>query len=355
MKLVLCYIIARSFWQYYDSPWMNSAWTDESIHFLFESSPTGSREESLYASKPCFAVEFDTAKKCFQEYCDSYSVIFRYPRIIALCVILLEVMRGRAFEIDNYDTVETEINSRWDIASRTVEDPNQWIDFEYTDFRAALRTTLISRTFDKASSRTGSRWNDLKHDLDERRKILYDVLIVPLHRLVSLLGYEDALNQIEPMAPRDPSRPVPKTPTAPRNPTSNAVATSREAKETGAAIDWIEKIGQLTTHISDAVMPTALKSHIRPIRVAVLDSGYDEDSTFFQIPLRSRQVKGWKDFDGDSTDPIDQNGHGSHTVALVMKIAPSAEIYVARVARDRNSMGQASHAICQVIDWTQNW
>ncbi|KAK8876780.1 subtilisin-like protein [Apiospora arundinis] len=351
MKLVLCYIIARSVWQYYDSPWADTWWSNESIHFLFESSTTSPSEGSLYASKPYFAIAFGDVDDCLQEYCDSFSVIFRYPRILALCMMLLEIMRGRAFELDKYDTVEASVNARWDLAFRTVEDPSQWINFEYTDFRSALRKSLMSKTFDEASTRTGSGSNDLKHDLDHRRKILFDVLIEPLHRLLSLLGFEDVLDHIEPMSPREHSRYIPGSPSVPRIPIQSASATSVEEKEKEAANNWIERIGQLNTHVCNSVMPTPLRSHIRPIRVAVLDSGYDEESSFFQAPLRSRKVKGWRDFVGDSADPVDENGHGTHTVALVMKMAPSAEVYVARIARDRGAMGQAPHAICQAIKW----
>ncbi|KAI8269269.1 putative subtilisin [Colletotrichum sp. SAR11_239] len=61
MKLVLAYIVARSYWQYYDSPWMNSPWTSDTIHFLCESQwADGSLSTgALYASKPYFVVEFE--------------------------------------------------------------------------------------------------------------------------------------------------------------------------------------------------------------------------------------------------------------------------------------------------------
>ncbi|KAK8071439.1 subtilisin-like protein [Apiospora hydei] len=312
------------------------------------SASKSSRGESLYASNPYFVVAFDTADTGFQEYCESYSVIFRYPRIIALCVVLLEVMRGRAFDLAEFDTAEASINAKWDLASRTVQDSSQWINFEYTDFRSSLQKCLASKTFDQASKRTGSGWNDLKHDLEERRKILYDVLVEPLHRLVGFLGFENALNQIEPMIPSEPRCARPQLPNVPRNPAHNTVA---EDKVVWAAIDWIERIGQLSGLICDPVKLSLHKTPVRPVRVAVLDSGYDEDSTFFQTPLRSRQVKGWKDFAGESADPVDENGHGTHTVALVMKLAPTADIYVARIARDREYINEASQAICQAIKW----
>ncbi|KAK8092843.1 hypothetical protein PG999_014430 [Apiospora kogelbergensis] len=351
MKLILCYIIARSFWQYYDSPWMSTRWSNESIHFLFESSTTSSSEGYVYASRPYFSVAFGSPEEYFQEYCDSYSVIFRYPRILALCTVLLEIMRGRAFELDNIDSVETNINSRWDLALRIVEDPSQWTAFEYTDFRLALGRSLTSKTFDEASTRTGSERNDLKHDLDHRRKILYDVLIEPLHRLLTFLGFEDALNRIEPMGPSERGRCDPDSSNIPRISNPGTLATSVESKDTRAATDWIERVGQLNTHVCDSAAHVALRPHPRPVRVAILDSGYDEDSSFFLAPVRGRKVKGWTDFAGDSADPVDENGHGTHTVALVMKVAPAADIYVARIARDRDSMRQAPDDICKAIKW----
>ncbi|KAK8099657.1 subtilisin-like protein [Apiospora kogelbergensis] len=351
MKLILCYIIARSFWQYYDSPWMSTAWSNESIHFLLETSTTSQPEGLLYASKPYFAITFENSEQYFQEYCDSYSVIFRYPRILALCTLLLEIMRGQAFEPDSFDTAEARINARWDLAIRTLEDPSQWNNFEYTDFRSALGKSLMSKTFDVASARTGSGRNDLKHDLGHRRTILYDVLIEPLHNLLNFLGFEDALDCIEPMRPSERGRYYSDPPSVPGVPKPCTSVTSAESKDTRASVDWVEEIVELNTRVCNSATHTALKPHPRPVRVAVLDSGYDEDSSFFLPLVRSRRVEGWKDFAGDSACPIDENGHGTHTVALVMKMAPTAEIYVARIARDRDSMSKAPHAICQAIKW----
>jgi hypothetical protein len=55
MKGTLAYILARSIWQFYDSAWMNTKWTSDSIYFMRESYPDVERGKGhLYAWKPYF-------------------------------------------------------------------------------------------------------------------------------------------------------------------------------------------------------------------------------------------------------------------------------------------------------------
>ncbi len=87
----------------------------------------------------------------------------------------------------------------------------------------------------------------------------------------------------------------------------------------------------------------------RPIRIAVLDTGYDEEAVFFENPFRRRRVKQWKDWAEGSATPIDESGHGTHTLALTMKVAPLADLYVARIAKDRASLKSAVDSIAEVL------
>ncbi len=86
------------------------------------------------------------------------------------------------------------------------------------------------------------------------------------------------------------------------------------------------------------------------IRVAILDTGYDRNSIFFWNSSRKSRVRGWKDWVGNlpKARAEDLDGHGTHVVSLVMKMAPAADIYVARVAKDTDGLQGASRNVAEV-------
>ena len=86
------------------------------------------------------------------------------------------------------------------------------------------------------------------------------------------------------------------------------------------------------------------------IVVAILDTGYDPNAIFFSSPGRPGRIRHfWKDFAGQELSPVDTDGHGTHVVSLAMKIAPAADIYVARVATNSQELQSASKNIAEVL------
>lgn len=75
------------------------------------------------------------------------------------------------------------------------------------------------------------------------------------------------------------------------------------------------------------------------VRIAILDTGIDlghpdfskidEDHPEYGTP-KSR-VKECKSFVGSEGGDHDHSGHGTHSAALLLKLAPQANVYVARV------------------------
>ena len=74
-----------------------------------------------------------------------------------------------------------------------------------------------------------------------------------------------------------------------------------------------------------------------PVRIAILDSGLDPANPFLiedqQLPNpRIKEVRSF--IHGVGPHEIrDEIGHGTHALGLLLKVAPCAEIYVARIAR----------------------
>lgn len=72
----------------------------------------------------------------------------------------------------------------------------------------------------------------------------------------------------------------------------------------------------------------------QPVRIAILDSGFDPENPLLMADDQRLRIKGWQSFVSQTaTDDIrDEIGHGTHALGLLLKVATDAEVYVARVA-----------------------
>jgi len=93
---------------------------------------------------------------------------------------------------------------------------------------------------------------------------------------------------------------------------------------------WLQEV---ETRSHPLVYERMLKGEDK-IRIALLDTGIDLQHGYFQNQLRKRRVKECKSFVASPRGDRDANGHGTHAAALIMRVAPSADIYVARVIED---------------------
>ncbi|KAI4192241.1 MAG: hypothetical protein LQ350_008681, partial [Teloschistes chrysophthalmus] len=149
MKLILAYILAQSVWRYYNSDWMKTQWSTDSIHFLKIQAPD-TAGTSLYAYSPCFAVQFLDPQIEVAEFYNG-PVAHKYPRLLALGNLLLDIGRQRPL-LSSQPTMM----SNWESPSAT-------------------------------------------QDAEGRRGILYKQIVAPLAELLDGLGWTDALGKIEPM------------------------------------------------------------------------------------------------------------------------------------------------------------
>lgn len=342
MKLVLAYIISRSFWQYYDSPWMGTKWTSDSIHFLREpvvdDDVPDVERGGLYASSPYFVVEFSGEENDeFVEYCDSFSVIYRYPRLLALCILLLEIGRGESLSLEDHGSTEANLNATWTLAKRLADKNKAWGDFDYPDYRKAVLNCLSRKLFEESSTTDQTR---PEMDIFTRKAVVYKTVVQPLEKLLKLLGFSDKMKTLDPIDSRGPAPPLLEKPPQP------ALPTSSQSRDSSLSSQWLSKLSNINSYICNLSRPSSTR---RPVRIAVLDTGYDDQAIFFQNSSRKRRIKKWRDWAENSDIPVDENGHGTHTVALVMKVAPTADIYVARIAKDRSSLRGATGSIAEVI------
>ena len=75
---------------------------------------------------------------------------------------------------------------------------------------------------------------------------------------------------------------------------------------------------------------------MRRVKIAILDTGIDRTHGMIG-PQWEKRVRGTRSWVKDEGADVDNCGHGTHGAALLMRIAPEAHIYVARIAKDRTS------------------
>ncbi|KAI1178589.1 hypothetical protein F4777DRAFT_77819 [Nemania sp. FL0916] len=140
-------------------------------------------------------------------------------------------------------------------------------------------------------------------------------------------------------------------------------------QDTGLSERWMNSLlSSIYRHVDsfDATMHSSAGSTekplgtSRPVRIAILDSGFDPQNPLLmnEDGRLDPRIKGAQNFvhDTESLDFQDEIGHGTHALGLLLKVATCAEIYIARVANretlDRDSYDAIAKAInYAVTEW----
>ncbi|KLU90407.1 hypothetical protein MAPG_10261 [Magnaporthiopsis poae ATCC 64411] len=88
------------------------------------------------------------------------------------------------------------------------------------------------------------------------------------------------------------------------------------------------------------------------VKIAILDTGIDMTNEIFNNPEAKQRIKQREDFlreDPSQTVAHDECGHGSHCAGLLRRVAPAADIYVARIAKDFDT-GLDAEAVIKAIE-----
>lgn len=108
----------------------------------------------------------------------------------------------------------------------------------------------------------------------------------------------------------------------------------------------------MTSHLTDQIIRQFAGNKSLPrIRIAILDTGCDTESQFFNAPARKNRLEKWMDFVDNQTQPCDFDGHGTHVLSLLMKIAPAANICVARIAKNSEDLRDRASEVAKVTLW----
>ncbi|KAF2851860.1 hypothetical protein T440DRAFT_467121 [Plenodomus tracheiphilus IPT5] len=345
-KLLLAYKLAESVWRYYDSKFMENLWTTEAIHFLYELRHDNTLDmdrESIDPSCPYFVVPTRNTNTLEVDEHHSQNVLHHYPRVLALGVLLIEIGRRVPTATPRITlTIEEKINSDYQIYMDIIRDPD-WPPLDVLNaevrsrFRFAVKNCLDGKLFEVRT--TGDRSRAV---LDARREILYKMVVHPLKQLCIDIGLTSQTKTHQFTEARRGNRALPLA-TLLNTGTGSLPRSSKE---------WMKRaMDNRFFDLTHSYRELRIPGDPRRVRIAILDTGCDTRCDFFGPTPRRTRLKSCKDFVENEATFSDLDGHGSHITSLAMKIAPAAEIYIARVAVDSCSLANASENIAKAIDW----
>lgn len=356
MKIVLACILARSVWQFYDSDWMKTRWSSELIHFMLERCPddeVDTENPKLYACNPCFAFRFDDPDLCFMEYCGADHIGHRYPRVLALGILLVEIggdTHGAQLG-SQAQSLEEMINSDWMRGKRALK-KERWPDFDFQTSGTVVQTyrEVVANCFEQKIFTADMPLSDAGNEsgIAARRYILYERVVYPLEKLLKDMGWTAAMEQIEPMGlitsiyhpfklqnahlpPQSPKSIINiahREMTIEKHPQNSKFDLFDNVSYQGGA-DHADKWFKLFREEVLPLLPQNPKSENR-VKIAILDTGIDLTDHF--ISNNRRRIRA-KSFLPNDNSVEDVHGHGTHAAALLLRIAKNADIFIARITK----------------------
>lgn len=216
-KLLLAYTLAKSFWQFYSSDWMGSCWTTSTLQFFPErrdddADKHGDIDCILYGS-PYFALSAQKQDSFLSaEFLPTESVVHRYPRVLALGTMLLEIgrqkrARGRQGTLQHQPgSVSSDVATPEEKISTDLHEIRSALkwgtcpEFDIHEevrqtYRAVLRNCSDPKLFEAAAANMLGENGALT--IEERRAIIYREIVYPLQLLLEKLGWIDRSGKIK--------------------------------------------------------------------------------------------------------------------------------------------------------------
>lgn len=333
MRPVLAYTVAKAVWHHYDSDWLRLCMTDNHIYFIGEV-----RDEKVtFFFKPYLLIDLNPADEQIPEYKTQAGLWHRYPRVLTLGIMLAEIATGHRVELDanpNHWTSKV-LNELLPQLYNLRQSGNFQKDCDYDLYEQAIQNSLKSSIFNEAPYNTAKP----RENREARRAILYKKVVDPLRQLVERTGWAKLLDEFENTALVPQENPVK---TASRIDTTISNTQSNQDSD-----HWLEKTAIVNEYIKDQKQKAGVSA--TTVKIAILDTGYDANApSLLDIPGAARRIH-WKDFVSSkpglpSPKPVDQDGHGTHLLTVILQMQCLADIYVARVSETSFDLGPMARA-----------
>lgn len=87
----------------------------------------------------------------------------------------------------------------------------------------------------------------------------------------------------------------------------------------------------------------------RNVRIAVLDTGLNVDDNDYLLQGAMSRIKMKKDFSGSGDEDCqDRCGHGTHVARLLLRFAPQADVFIAKISNSRSLEGTRLRQLAEV-------
>jgi hypothetical protein len=207
-KLLLAYTLAKSFWQFYSSDWMGSRWTTNSLQFFPERRDDDDDEhdgsDSILYGSPYFALSTQKEDSLLSaEYLETQYVVHRYPRVLALGIMLLEIGRRRRRDRNEdlqYATPEEKISTDLNDIRSALRKRN-WPKFDVQEevrqtYKIVLENCSDPKLFELDAANQSGLGENGTLTMEERRAIIYKRIVYPLKLMLEKLGWIDQAGNI---------------------------------------------------------------------------------------------------------------------------------------------------------------
>ncbi|KIM96504.1 hypothetical protein OIDMADRAFT_170237 [Oidiodendron maius Zn] len=345
MKLLLSYFLAKAVWQFYDSEWMRSGWTKETVHFMFERrsyTPKG-----IFVNEPFLSAHFDY-HHVVQD--DAFRTHL-FPKILALGIMFLEIELGVNIEKHRITGClgpngQPCVNADHIAAIELFNSATLWEEMEtFTKFKDVIKACLTPAPF-----------MPYLNDANGLRDAFDKYIVTPLQELYrNAWGDPDtsSIRAIEITTPRQAMneenhlslsslhspRAVPIYQSPIDGPTTEWPNSGTSTLGLSSDV-WFQELDKLNFVLR--CKPSEEDTLHTPTRIAILDTGVIEDYV--------ESVKAYKDFISKNDDDWQDNtGHGTNAVRLILKVYNAAEIYVGRVFENSKATRNTAALMVQAI------
>lgn len=352
-KMTLSVFLAYSLFYLYGSPWQEGRWDREHVIFFID-------DNNKIPMRPFLKVP--TPTRINKGKGGAPKELHRYPEILELGIMLLEINYGRSLE--SILGMEENIQSRNDAwcAAAEVFAKRKW-DIEKPGLRQAIDLCLKP---DFGMSFTNT--NGAPDNSELRSKLLKHVA-QPLEKdleysfsdLISVDGLDDEapikillpLNHQKMETGLDIELPLdgrhdtdlqaahtdcaaPSTSPCLQLATSQKLPPGRLKRSSTLFNDQ----GQISEGSGSKLTDTwtrrfnhIVRSHIsadthRPIKVAILDTGINNSHPEFFGQSRIKALKSWTDSQAD----VDISGHGTHIASTILSLTLNVHLYIAKIS-----------------------
>lgn len=188
-RCILAYTLAKSVWQYYGSDWMKYPWTRENIHLLDDEVVQRDFSSRSYLFRPYLAADFQVDAKRISEYIEGEMLWHRYPQVLALGILLIEVAKGKPFELPGIplDYSKDSINRYIKSAMMALEKDSLFEKKEddFDSYREAVESCLrFGQFFDLPYISEQQQPSERDNGLQEHRAVIYRKVVQPLKELL---------------------------------------------------------------------------------------------------------------------------------------------------------------------------